>query len=247
VSQQRGAPTESAYVDVRALEMYYERRGGGPPLLLLHGAFGTIESCFAGLLPALASRFEVIAIELQGHGRTRDIARPLTYASMAGDVAAALDAVEIERTHVVGYSMGGAVALQLALDRSDLVDHLVWFGGASYDTSGVNPEFLAGIESFDPHELDGSSWHEAYLRVAPEPDAWLSLVVKLNQLDRAGVSFPAERLAVLRIPTLLMIGGRRCCAARTHRRDVPPSRRRDRRRTWRGTTSTARRSSRDNA
>jgi len=100
------SPGFSGYVDVGALELYCERHGDGHPLVLLHGAFGTIESCFAGLLPALARHFEVIAVELQGHGRTRDIARPLTYPDMAADLAALLGALGIPRAHVAGYSMG---------------------------------------------------------------------------------------------------------------------------------------------
>jgi pimeloyl-ACP methyl ester carboxylesterase len=199
-------PSSSGYVDVGELELYWERHGHGAPLVLLHGAMGTIESCFAGLLPELAQHFEVAAVELQGHGRTRDIARPLTYEGMAGDTAALLAALGIERAQFVGYSMGGAVALQLALDRPELVDHLVFAGGAAFDTSGVRPELLEIFESFDPHELDGTRWHEAYRRVAPNPDAWTSLVLKVNQLDRAGLSWPRERLAALEIPTLLIVG-----------------------------------------
>src|ERR671929_13285 len=84
-------PKASGYVDIGALELYYERHGHGAPLILLHGAMGTIESCFAGLLPELAQNFEVFAVELQGHGHTRDIARPLTYENMARDTAALVD------------------------------------------------------------------------------------------------------------------------------------------------------------
>jgi pimeloyl-ACP methyl ester carboxylesterase len=152
-------PQSSGHVDVGALELYHEHHGHGPPLVLLHGAFGTIESCFADLLPALAGDFEVLAVELQGHGRTRDIARPLSYEQMAADVAALLEALEIPRAHVVGYSMGGAVGLQLALDHPELVDRLVFAGGADFDPSGVYPEAMADFESFDPHQLDGSRWH----------------------------------------------------------------------------------------
>ena len=174
--------------------------------MLLPGAFGTIESCFTELLPALARDFEVVAVELQGHGRTPDIARPLRYAAMAGDVAALLERLEIPRTHVVGYSMGGAVGLQLALDRPELVDRLVFAGGASFDPDGEYPELQAGFESFDAHQLDGSRWHEAYRRVAPDPDAWTSLVVKLNELDRSGHSWSREQLAGMQTPTLLING-----------------------------------------
>jgi pimeloyl-ACP methyl ester carboxylesterase len=201
------APKASGHVDVGALKLYHERYGEGLPLVLLHGAFGTIESCFAELVPALARPFEVIAVELQGHGRTRDIDRPLRYKYMAADTAALLGALDILRAHFVGYSMGGAVALQLALDRPELVDHLVWAGGVTFDPSGVYPELTASFDTFDPHQLDGSRWHAAYAGVAPDPEAWTSLVVKVNELDRSGEpSWPRERLASFRARTLLIIG-----------------------------------------
>jgi pimeloyl-ACP methyl ester carboxylesterase len=199
-------PTSSGYVDVGRLELYHERYGDGAPIVLLHGAMGTIESCFGALLPALARRFEVIAVELQGHGHTRDVPGPLTYESMAADLVSMLEILEIERSHFVGYSMGGAVALRLALDQPRLVDHLVFAGGAAFDTRGLHPQIAAMFDAFDPHELDGSSWHRSYRSVAPDPEGWTSLVVKTNELDRAGVSWPEERLAASQVPTLLIIG-----------------------------------------
>jgi pimeloyl-ACP methyl ester carboxylesterase len=201
------SPSSCGYVDAGALELYCERHGDGHPLVLLHGALGTIESCFADLVPALAPNFEVIAVELQGHGRTRDIGRPLAYQDMAADLAVLVEALSIPRAHFAGYSMGGAVALQLALDRPELVGRLVCFGGASFDPGGIHPEYTAAFGSFDPHQLDGSRWHEAYRRVAPDPDAWTSLVVKVNELDRSGEpSWPRERLEALQAPILLING-----------------------------------------
>jgi pimeloyl-ACP methyl ester carboxylesterase len=199
-------PKISGHVDVGELELYYERHGDGYPLLLLHGAFGTIDSCFADLLPALSRSFDVIAVEMQGHGHTRDVARPLSYEAMAADTVALLEALGIGRAHVVGYSMGGAVGLQVAIDHPGLLDRLVFAGGAAFDDRAVYPAVLSGFESFDPHELDGSRWHEAYRRVAPDPDGWSSLVVKMNELDRAGKAWPTELLTGLQLPTLLIIG-----------------------------------------
>jgi pimeloyl-ACP methyl ester carboxylesterase len=103
--------------------------------------------------------------------------------------------------------MGGAVALQLALDRPELVGRLVWFGAASFAPDGIYPEYAAVLDAFDPHQLDGSRWHEAYRRVAPDPDAWTSLVAKVNELDRSGEpSWPWQRLEALQAPALLING-----------------------------------------
>jgi pimeloyl-ACP methyl ester carboxylesterase len=154
----------------------------------------------------LAEHFEVIAVEMQGHGRTRDIDRPLSYPQMARDTARFLELLDIERAYFVGYSMGGAIALQLAIDRPELVDHLVFAGGAAYYSLAVYPELQADFESFDPHQLDGTTWHQAYRRVAPDPDAWIGLVTKVNELDRRRFLLPDDRLAALQIPTLLIVG-----------------------------------------
>ena len=103
--------------------------------------------------------------------------------------------------------MGGGVAVQLALDHPELVGRLVFFGGASFDPDGIYPEYAVAFESFDPHQLDGSPWHQAYRRVAPDPGAWTSLVLKLNELDRAGPpSWPEASLEALAAPALLIIG-----------------------------------------
>ena len=201
------SPNSSGYVDVGELELYCERHGEGPPLVLLHGAFGTIESCFERLLPILARDFELIAVELQAHGRTRDVPRPLSYTTMAGDIASLLETLGVPRAHLVGYSMGGAVAMQLALDRPELVDRVVYAGGASFDLSGIHPQLAATFEAFDLHALDDTRWHRDYRRVAPDPDAWWQLVTKVNELDRYGEpSWPRQRLAALRAPTLLIVG-----------------------------------------
>ena len=106
-------PSRSGYADVNGLHMYYEEYGDGSPLILLHGGMLTIELNFAGLIPALTQRHRVIGVEMQGHGRTADIDRPITPAALASDVVGLLDMLEIDRAHVFGHSMGGAVTLEL--------------------------------------------------------------------------------------------------------------------------------------
>ena len=198
-------PATSGYVPVNGLSMYYEIHGRGAPLALVHGAMGTIDSCFAHLLPALAATRQVVAIELQGHGHTADIDRPLSYPQLAADTAALLDALGIGTADLVGYSLGGAVALQLAMQHPGLVRRLVFAGGTSYRRDGLYPEALEEPES-GADNLNGSVWHQAYLRVAPDPGAWPVLVAKNNDLDRTFAGWPDEALQQLAAPALLIIG-----------------------------------------
>jgi pimeloyl-ACP methyl ester carboxylesterase len=120
-----GPDATSGYVPVNGLDMYYEIHGEGSPLALFHGAMGTIDSCFANLLPVLAATRQVVAIELQGHGHTADIDRPLSYRQMAADAAALLEALGIEMADLVGYSLAGAVALELAMQHPVLQSRFV--------------------------------------------------------------------------------------------------------------------------
>jgi pimeloyl-ACP methyl ester carboxylesterase len=127
------------YAHVNELTIYYEIHGDGRPLVLLHGAMGTIESCFANLLPALSRTRRVIAVELQGHGHTPDVDRPLSYEQMAEDLAGLLHALDIDVTDFVGYSMGGAAAFQLALRHPSMVRRLVMAGGRASGPRGSIP------------------------------------------------------------------------------------------------------------
>jgi pimeloyl-ACP methyl ester carboxylesterase len=200
-----GPDATSGYVPVNGLDMYYEIHGEGSPLALFHGAMGTIDSCFANLLPALAATRQVVAIELQGHGHTSDIDQPLSYRQMAADAAALLEALGIEMADLVGYSLGGAVALELAMQHPGRVRRLVFAGGASYRRDGLYPEMLTEPES-GADDLTGSVWHQAYLQVAPDPSAWPVLVAKNNQLDRMFAGWPEEDIQAVTTPALLIIG-----------------------------------------
>jgi pimeloyl-ACP methyl ester carboxylesterase len=196
----------SGYAQVNELTMYYEIHGTGVPLVLLHGAMGTIDSCFSNLLPALARTRKVIAVELQGHGHTPDIDRPLSYEQMAEDLAGLLHALEIDVADFVGYSMGGAAGFQLALRHPSMVRRLVIAGGTCFRPEGLYPEMQPGSGSPTPEDLAGSPWHQAYLEVAPDPAAWPTLVAKVGELDAGFAGWSADEVRSLAAPTLLMIG-----------------------------------------
>jgi pimeloyl-ACP methyl ester carboxylesterase len=203
----RGTRADAAgsYVSVNAIDMYYEIHGEGRPMVLLHGSLGTIESCFNALLPALATTHRVLAVELQGHGHTPDIDRPLSFEHMAEDVYALLGALGLSSVDLVGYSMGGGVALQLAMRHPEKVQRLVYAGGTSYRRDGLYPEILGDMSSA-VDDLDGSVWHQAYVRSAPDPDAWPRLVRKVTNLDRTFEGWSRQDIQSLRRPALLVIG-----------------------------------------
>src|SRR5262249_33440004 len=157
------------------------------------------------LLPALAVTRQVIAIELQGHGHTADVDRPLSYQQMAADAAALLEALGLELTDLVGYSMGGAVALQMAMPHPRRVRRVVFAGGTSYRSDGLYPEMLGEPESA-ADDLTDSVWHQAYVRVAPDPGRWPDLVAKNRELDRTFAGWTDGDIQAMTTPMLLIIG-----------------------------------------
>lgn len=196
---------QTGYVAVNGLNMYYEIHGTGLPLVLLHGAFSAIGTSFAQVLPELAKTRQVVAFELQGHGRTADIDRPLSQEGMAEDVAAALKELRIESTDVFGYSTGAAVALRLAISHPDLVRKLV-LASVTYTLDGVHPGLMEGLGEMKPEMMFGSPWHDEYMRIAPNPDDFATLFAKKTQMDKEIQDLPAEAIQAIKAPTLLIIG-----------------------------------------
>jgi pimeloyl-ACP methyl ester carboxylesterase len=189
------------YAPVNGLRMYYEIHGTGEPLIVLPGAYMTVE-LMGDLVPALAKGHQVIAVELQGHGHTADIDRPFSYEQFADDTAALLGHLRIDHADVYGYSLGGGVAIQLALRHPGRVRKLV-IASASSSSDGVYPEVLGEIEQITPEHFEGTPWHETYERTAPDPSAFPALVDKLKQLDRTPFDWPIDELTA---PALILIG-----------------------------------------
>jgi pimeloyl-ACP methyl ester carboxylesterase len=192
------------YAEVNGLNMYYEIHGTGQPLVVLHGAYMTIDA-MGEIVPALAETRQVVAVELQGHGRTADTDRPLSYELMADDIAVLLRHLVIEKADVFGYSMGGGVALQVAIRHPEVVCKLV-VASASYTSEGMHPELLEMIPTITPEVFAGSPIEEAYLRTAPNPDGFPALVTKMKQLDMKPFAWPPEDIRGIAAPTLLIVG-----------------------------------------
>ncbi len=195
---------QTGYALVDGLKMYYEIHGTGHPLVMLPGGFMTIEA-LGPLLPALAEMCQVIAVELEGHGRTADMERPLSYEQMAQDVAGLLTQLRIEQADILGYSMGGTVALRLASQFPDLVRKLV-IVSASYTSADFYPAVVAqwsGNVTPDPGWLTAGT---AYARHAPNPAHWSGFVEKMKYLlmDFKGCSW--TQVQAIKAPTLLLFG-----------------------------------------
>ena len=192
------------YAQVNGLKMYYEIHGTGRPLVLLHGAYMSI-GAMGEIVPKLAKTRQVIAVELQAHGRTADVDRPLSYEQMAEDIAALLRHLEIEEADVFGYSMGGGVALQIALRHPEVVRKLV-LASVYYDNDGSYPEMLETIGHITPEVFAGTPWREEYDRIAPNPEDFPTLVAKLKELDLTFVGWLSEDVRQIEAPALVIIG-----------------------------------------
>ncbi len=196
----------TGYASVNGLEMYYEIYGeGGQPLVLLHGAFSAIGTSFGALVPELAKHRQVIGFELQGHGRTADIDRPMTLEDMADDVAAAIRQLAAAPADIFGYSMGAAVALQVAIRHPDVVRKLV-LASVSYTSSGIHPGLMDGLDQMTPDMMVGSPWHDEYMQIAPRPEDFARLFAKKNEMDRGTKDVSVEAIQAITAPTLLIIG-----------------------------------------
>ena len=193
------------YATVNGLNMYYEVHGSGRPLILLHGGISNIVSDFGKVLPALAQNRQVIAIEQQAHGRTAYIDRPLSTEHMAEDTATLLAQLNIENADFFGYSMGAAIALQIAIQRPHLVRKLV-LAAVAYNREGFHPGILDGIEALKPEDMDGSPFQEEYARIAPHPENWPGTIKRVQEWARDFQGSPAEAVQSVKAPTLVIIG-----------------------------------------
>lgn len=194
------------YAPVNGLNLYYEIFGEGAPLILLHGGFGAVEM-FGPLLPQLAAGRQVIGVDLQGHGRTADIDRPLRMELMADDIAALIQHLRLGQADVMGYSLGGGVALQTAIRHPQVVRKLVVVS-MPCRRSGSYPEVAEAMLQFGPQTAESmkqSPMYQLYAAIAPRVEDWPRLVSKMGEALRVDYDWTQD-MAGIQAPTLLVVG-----------------------------------------
>lgn len=193
-----------AYAEVNGVNLYYEIHGTGRPLILLHGGLGSGEM-FGPILPALSKDHQVIVVDLQGHGRTADIDRPIDTRLMADDIAALIDHLGLEKPDLVGYSLGGGVAFFTAVKYPQKVGKLV-IAATNIRRDAIPPEMLAQQAQVNSGALEfmkETPMYQLYERVAPRPEDFGRLLDKIGESMSKDFDH-SEEMRSLQVPTMLV-------------------------------------------
>lgn len=195
----------TGYAPVNGLKMYYEVHGSGDPVVLLHGAFMTITNNWTRWIDELAKTRKVIAVEMQGHGRTADIPRDITSENLADDVAALLDYLKIPRADLIGYSMGGGVALQCAIRHPDKVRKVVVISSA-FRRDGMVKAGRDAIPKLTADAFKGSPIETEYKKLSPTPDEFPNFVKRIIATASKGHEIGADQLKATKAPMFFIHG-----------------------------------------
>jgi len=205
VNGQQLKPSSSGYAPVNGIKVYYEVYGEGRPLVLLHGAFYTIEMNWAQLIPELSKNRKVIAIEMQGHGHSPYSDRKLSPAMLAKDVEGVMDYLKIDSADVAGYSMGGSVAYQFAVQSPKRLRKLVIIS-STYKSSGWLPAVNSGFENFKPEIFDNTPIKAAYDAVAPDTTKWIPFLKQMFAFAQEPFNIGDANIAKIAAPVLIIAG-----------------------------------------
>ena len=205
VNGQTTKPTESGYAPVNGIKVYYEVYGKGEPIILLHGAFYTIEMNWGQLIPELSKTRKVIAIEFQGHGHSPYSDRKLDIATLAKDVEGVMDYLKVDSADVAGYSLGGSVAYQFAVQSPKRLRKLVIIS-STYKTDGWLPIVNKAFENFKPEFFDNTPLKTAYDAVAPDKTKWGKFVKQMIAFAEVPFNVGDSNIAKIASPVLIICG-----------------------------------------
>jgi len=198
--------TKANLVRVNGIQLGYQEFGRGKPLILLHGGFGSVEM-FGPNVQLLAAGHRVIGVDLQSHGRSPAADRPMRFEAMADDIAALINSLGLQRAAIMGFSLGGGVALRTAIQHPDVVERLVLVSTV-VKNDGWYPEMTAGMKSMGPETAEPmkqSPMYQDYRQIAPNVDDWPVLVRQLTELLKLDYDWSAE-IPHLKMPVMLVVG-----------------------------------------
>ncbi len=200
-----GGPPSRNYARVNGLDLYYEIHGTGLPLILLHGGYGST-GMFSPIMEMLSEGREVIAVDLQGHGRTAITDRPMSFDGLADDIAELVKQLGHERADLMGYSFGGIVALRTAIRRPEFVNRLIVVS-AGFSRGGFYPEVREGMERTGPEVVEwmkNTPMYQEYSRVAPRPEDWPKFIAKMGALMRTDYDWSKDIPRLGKMPIMLV-------------------------------------------
>src|SRR6187431_502683 len=198
-------PSSSGYAPVNGIKVYYEVYGEGRPLILLHGAFYTIDMNWADLIPELSKSRKVIAIEMQGHGHSPFSERELSITTLASDVEKLMDYLKIDSADVAGYSMGGSVAYQFAVQSPKRLRRLVIISSA-YKTNGWLPIVNGAFKDFKPEFFDNTPLQTGYDAVAPDKTKWRKFLAQMFVFAKEPFNVGDSNISKITAPVLIISG-----------------------------------------
>jgi pimeloyl-ACP methyl ester carboxylesterase len=198
-------PSNSGYVPVNGIKVYYEVFGEGKPIVLLHGAFMTIETNWGQLISELSKTRKVIAIELQGHGRTQFSDRKLLRTTLASDVEGVMDYLKIDSADIAGYSFGGNVAYQFAIQSPKRLRKLVIIS-STYKSTGWMPEINNAFKNMKPEVFANTPMKAAYDAVAPDKTKWIPFLEQMIALAGQSFDLGDANISKISAPVLIIAG-----------------------------------------
>ena len=205
LNAQQIKPSNSGYAPVNGVKVYYEAYGEGRPVVLLHGAFMTIDGNWGQLIPELSKTRKVVAIELQGHGHTPFSDRKLSDTAFANDVKGIMEYLKIDSADVVGYSMGGSVAYQFAIQSPERLRKLVIIS-STYKSSGWVPEINNAFKNMKPAMFNNSLIKAAYDAVAPDTTKWTKFLEQMFAFAATPFNFGDSNISKISAPVLIISG-----------------------------------------
>ena len=203
-AQEGQKPSRSGYVQVNGLDMYYEVHGQGKPLVMIHGSFMNIPLTWSELIPLLSQDHMLVLAEMQGHGRTKDIPRAMDYAHMADDVSGLLEHLDLEQADVLGYSMGGGVAFQMAIRHPGQVRRLIILSG-TYAHDGWWPDVEASFANMNGEMFRGSPLEQEFVRYGNDPAQFDAYIEKVLSIDVNGYDWSGA-VKKFELPVFLVLG-----------------------------------------